>query len=349
MWRDIHTRHKLPATATLFAAILLALSGCATPPPQTCVFAPINLLNVHFANGQLNTGVLINTKPANFIIDTGADYTLLTTTAANRLNLPNTLIPGATADVIGGAQHISRTQIGELIIGSAVLRNRALPVIDSPMPTAIADGSLGMDFLSNFDVDFDLANNAVNLYHAYPGCADIDSRLSLSQPLYGVDLIAVPNHATIRRFAVTIGGQTFMAQFDSGSSVSVIFRDAAARLGMTDLAFIHLRNNTARGFGTALVPAAYLSLNTITIGALTLNHMPIEVVDQDKKSGPDILIGLDFATKVHVWMKQSGHKLLFQFPPLPTPPLPAPHIIHLTGNAPATNPIASTNASDPSA
>jgi hypothetical protein len=48
--------------------------------------------------------------------------------------------------------------------------------------------------------------------------------------------------------------------------------------------------------------------------------MPVEIVDQRSDEDADMLLGLDFLSRVHVWLSFSSRTLVMQYLPEPSPP-----------------------------
>jgi predicted aspartyl protease len=70
------------------------------------------------------------------------------------------------------------------------------------------------------------------------------------------------------------------------------------------------------------VNAARHVLESVTIGDLIVKNMPVAVTDQ-RLGDVDMLLGLPFTRQVHVWISNSSHTLIMQYPPAPSPKLPA--------------------------
>jgi clan AA aspartic protease (TIGR02281 family) len=98
-----------------------------------------------------------------FVLDTGASYTSVSTTVANRLGISTsggTTVRLATAN---GIIQAPLTVLDEVDVGGAVARHVPVVVHDLPgMPSNIA-GLLGMSFLERFRVNLDIGSSLLIL------------------------------------------------------------------------------------------------------------------------------------------------------------------------------------------
>src|SRR5208337_4607475 len=169
----------------------------------------------------------VNGDPVRLIVDTGAETTLLTSAAAERLGVPAT---GTSLRLVGvgGEGAGSATTVHSLAIGELVLRN--LPVVvdsdsenSGPSLGKVADGILGLDVLSHFDVDLDMPNGRITFYRArmceggrpdwtlaYATLdAEVSARLHLIVPV-GLDNQTLSPIRVHRFTALTIGDLLFL-------------------------------------------------------------------------------------------------------------------------------------------
>jgi clan AA aspartic protease (TIGR02281 family) len=254
------------------------------------------------------------------IVDTGAQVTVVSQRTADRLGLQAT--PAGHAMGIGGAIDASLFFTRSFQIGQ--LRGRRFPLLISdfnfPVGAQTADGLLGADFLSSYDVDFDLPEARLDLYSVRGGCGP--GAAFLDPPLFHAPLLASGQRLDFRpRVAVRINGQRFLAMIDTGAPRTVMFRDAADRagFGLNSPGAQHVR--AARGVGQRAVAAVLTLAPLVEVGDIGVRNMPIEVVDQVvQNDDPDMLIGMDFLVRVHTWFSFATHDVVMQVPPRPSPP-----------------------------
>ena len=299
-------------------SLFLSLAGCAEDT-RPCKLGLATTLPFRVARGHIYVDVVINGKTSNFMFDTGDEFTMLTTDAVRRLGLTSEDLFGY-AEGIGGARQVGRTMTHRVQLGSLKGGDFPLLVADMKMePTSPpADGILGMDFLALYDIDLDWATRRISLFRKLQGCTKPGA--ALAQPLYAVPMLPSEfNHPAIR-FPVTLDGQVFTAELDTGTYHTALFRRAARRLGLTKTALAADPHAHIQGVGPRAVEEASHVFGSVGIGDLTLKNTKIAVVDQPL-GDVDVLVGLAFMTKVHVWISNSSHALILQYPPLPSPKL----------------------------
>jgi hypothetical protein len=238
---------------------------------------------------------------------------------ADRLHLQ--AIPAGHALGIGGSIQASLSFTRSFQIGR--LRGKRFPLLISdinfPVGAQSADGLLGADFLSSYDVDFDLALQRMDLFSVTGGCSA--GAAFLDGPLFHAPLLPSGHRLDFRpRVAVRIHGRRFVAMIDTGAPHTVMFRDAAflAGLSMDMPGAQHLV--AARGVGQRAVPAVQVTAPLIDVGDITVHNMPVEIIDQfASDDDADMIIGMDLLLRVHAWFSFATHDLVMQFPPRPSP------------------------------
>ena len=311
--------YRAPALSALGLCLAITLSACQSAPTAECRMGHSTDLALHEQNGDLLTTAILNGVPTTLALDTGAESTVLTRSAADRLKLS---LKGLSvrAEGVGGSRgmygfYADTFQIGTLSGRNLPLGASGMKLSDGPIQV---DGLLGVDFLGAYDVDLDLPDHKAGLFRVLAGCST--PRAALQQPLYIADMVAASDPGDFRpRVRVTIDGKTLMAVIDSGAQNTVIFRRAAHRLGLNldDLAADP--HYLSSGIGPRAVTTIRHVVAPITIGEITLSHMPVSIADQARLGNDDMLLGVDFLSVVHVWLSFSSHSVIMQYPAQPSP------------------------------
>jgi hypothetical protein len=160
----------------LFCALALVVvssaAGCAGTAAQDCrPERPVELAVTPMGNVPI-VSLVINGSPANFLFDTGAERTILTAPAARRLGVVPHYEYARRMRSIGGAVAGGDARLRTLDLGGRMLSDVRVLVGSVSLPMLgekPIDGLLGADFLSDFEVDLDLARRRVILYQA-PSC-----------------------------------------------------------------------------------------------------------------------------------------------------------------------------------
>jgi aspartyl protease family protein len=109
------------------------------------------------ANGHFGARATVDGVPVEFIVDTGATSTVLTSNDARRVGIdPRTLVFGVPISTANGVAQAARATVDQIGVGPIV--RRRLPVLVAA-PGALGQSLLGMNFigtLSGFDVRRDV-------------------------------------------------------------------------------------------------------------------------------------------------------------------------------------------------
>lgn len=146
------------------AIALLLLSRPQSPPKVDLGGKPSVTVSAERLGNYLQLDVMVNGKPAKFIVDSGAGLNVITTAAAKRLG-----IEGGTTIQTGGAGKESRpaklVNLESVKIGDAEVRNDPAIVLDLP-PVLACDGLVGYSFLRHFASTFDYDQNQLTFHDA---------------------------------------------------------------------------------------------------------------------------------------------------------------------------------------
>ena len=271
----------------------------------------------------------INGRRANLIADTGASSTNLELSSAPRLGV--SLHRGNRDNQgIGGGEHAYRGFADTLRLSQLMLRGRFVGGTDVPADPQI-DGLLGMDLLTPYDIDLDFIGQHILLFDPTGGC--FIPTVAMAPTLYIAPLAYIRNDA-LAEVDVVIDGKHIRALIDSGSPTSVLFRHAAARLNLNLDRFNGPDHHESRGVGPKRIKSFTQVFPRIAIGNFALKGLPVEVLDQpgfaiervhtgylladddDGQVGAEqMILGVDFLDKVHVWISHSSRRLIMQYPP----------------------------------
>jgi len=301
----------------------LALAGCQTETASTpCTLSFATELPLTFRHAAVLTPTLLDGQPTSMMLDTGSQFTVVSKGTADRMNLDIFALRGEMSG-IGGSRGAYAFSAETFQLGR--LQGKSLPLMVSELALSPGgqpvDGLLGSDFLASYDVDLDFPAAKARLFKANGHCPV--PPVLLDEPLYQAKLVRSDRPLDNRPFVwVQINGKPLLAAIDSGAAHTLIFRNAARRLGLRfeDLAAEpHFR---ARGVGPETPILVRHVMAPITIGEVTLSHLPAAILDEPSPDSTDMLLGMDFLTKVHVWLSFSSRTMLMQYPPKPSPDLP---------------------------
>ena len=144
----------------------LALGVCrGGAAAEDCKLNQVASLPVHYVHNQIWVEIAVDDTPVNFIVDTGAQYSEISRALAARLHLPVKTVPGA-ANGVTGSSELNAATIPTLQMGRMTAHNEPF-FVDANFGDGSDGGPTGLfgaDFLSNYGIEIDLADQKFNLY-----------------------------------------------------------------------------------------------------------------------------------------------------------------------------------------
>lgn len=273
-------------------ALLTAPSAGAPPLPAPAAGAtgeapPESLdFGVDAANRMTLPVMIGNQGPYRFVVDTGADRTVISHQLARELGL------GAGQPVLihstSGAREVATFNLPRLIFGARRLAARTAPALDRSHLGA--EGMLGLDSLQSQRVLFDFPNRTIHIASAM--------RARDSWP---EGTIVVQGRRRLQRLVLAdaaIDGERIWAIVDTGSQVTIAnsaLRQRLVRRGQLGASEAASLLSVTGG----LVSADYVHVAKLRIGGVDIRDMPIAFADVhtfrqlDLIDRPAILLGMD--------------------------------------------------------
>jgi predicted aspartyl protease len=276
---------------------LLLLAACAETGP--CRLDQVADLPAAIDGNRLEVAGQVDGAAVTFLIDTGAERTVLNAGTVAALQLPRSQRSVTRLTGIGGA--VSNADVFAVLgLGHADFRQR-LAVAEIPD----FGGIVGGDMLSRYDLELDVPNRRVRLWHA-PGCHAADIPWTGARATVPVEVTG-----DRLRVAITIDGQTLDALLDSGAGRSLLQADAAQRLGVTSAMLAADPAARARGLDGALVGVRTHRFSSFGIGGERIANPQIGVA-AFQLSAADMLLGMDYLRSHRVWVSYRSGELFIQ-------------------------------------
>lgn len=268
--------------------------------------------------GRLLVPLTVNGITANFVLDTGAERSLVTPDAVKRLDLTLDQWVGTTMRGVGGVVEHQNADPRSLTLGGVVLQRHtithdtSLTVATLPQMRAGApvDGLLGRDFLSVFDLEFDMAAYRLTL-HDVQGCGG--RFLPWTLPYASVPAETPMTHALI--LPITLDGHRLTALLDTGASASMITLPGMIRLGLTPASLAGDPGSAARGVGRQTPEMRRHRFASLQIGSFTQREPMLWVAPVRVAPIADALLGADWlAMQRQVWISFATSQVFFTPP-----------------------------------
>ena len=205
----VHVADACHLSGHLGMATASDIAGAAS---SGCRLVKVEDWPIRMQRNRLLVDGAINGQKVSVMLDTGAERTLILRAAAVRLGLP---LSGTTNDRmfgVGGETKVDVAFVDEFRVGQAAQKQLRLLVAGEHDLGDDVGVLLGEDFFQRFDVEFDLAHNAVRLFQP----KDCDVRLAYWRaPVPASGVRGNRRNRPEIILAVGTNGQTMKAKLDS--------------------------------------------------------------------------------------------------------------------------------------
>ncbi len=250
--------------------------------------------------------VRVNEATATFLVDTGAERTILSKVAAKQLGIEAHYEYARPMHSLGGGLVSGDARLHTLGLGTAALANFRVLVGSISLPNVAGrplDGLLGADFLSSFEVDLDLPHDRLALYER-PACA-------VAMPSWSQPYTAIPANRSLHDrlfFPVRLDGHTLAALIDTGAQLTVLDAETAASIGVTGAQLSRDPSANLRGAAAEIVRSHAHRFTRLEIGGEVMRD-PVIVVTRLGLQDADLILGADFLRSHRVWLSYGSHRV----------------------------------------
>jgi hypothetical protein len=296
-------------SSSLLSSSLLA----AATARASCVVDKKATIALDVVNGAITLPLEVNGIAATFILDTGAQRSVVTEAAVHRLGLARDEWVGTTMQGIGGIESRANADPRSLTLGGIPLVRRTLNHDTSltvgvlprtEVGNLVIDGVLGRDFLSMFDLDLDLPAHRLTLYQVHdcrgrflPWQGDYTS-LPLTLPAENALVISVMLDATPLR-----------ALLDTGASASLVAAPGLFRLGLQPARLAGDPADQVTGLGSHVVTMRRHTFRSLRVGSQTTENPVLWVAPVHLTPIVDMLLGADWLAQRRIWVSFETRQL----------------------------------------
>jgi tetratricopeptide (TPR) repeat protein/predicted aspartyl protease len=259
----------------------------------------------------------INDVDVQFVVDSGAFYSMISAASAAQLKLKTAYAPlGFYVGGVHGAADVSVTTVKTFTLAGVPLHNLEFLVGGSEAGQG-SIGLLGQNVLHIEDVEYDLGQGMVRLINA-KACSKriLAYWAGPTTPYSVIDLAQDPAQNT-SRFSHTlstayINGVQVRVLFDTGAGTSILSLKAAARAGIKPDSAGVISAGTSYGVGKGTFATYIAPFSSFKIGDEEVKYTRLRIGDIDLPNA-DMLIGADFFLSHRVYVANSQHKLYFTY------------------------------------
>lgn len=283
----------------LFAAALIF----TTPAFAACRVERQAMIQLKRAGGLILVPATINGTQADFVLDTGAERSVLGIAAADRLRVARDEWVSTDIQGVGSRDRRRLGRPASFTLGGIALQRRTVAadnsVVVGPIPEAVEGqpiaGLLGQDFLSAYDLDLDVPAGVLTLF-GVTGCS---GRFLPWPGRYD----AVPAWRPVRNvlaLPMRVGDTLIQAELDSGAANTVITLPGMLALGLPPGG-----SDMARGFGAGGIAARSQRFPAVRIGTLPASATDLVIAPIHTLRSIGALLGADWLATRHVWISWS--------------------------------------------
>lgn len=302
------------------ALLLWPLAG---PPARAaaCRLAFVTSVPMHLLHNRLVVPITLGAHADDIVLDTGSTRGALSHITAMAVHARSVASVGShlselSGEGIGGYRQGFLTEVSYVRLGQLTGSSVPFVVIGGGRERGEDPDLLGIDFLADDDIDLDIAGGRLTIYQGQRGCAH--AATTLHDNLYMVPQIEEPWENRIF-LPVTVSGHRLQALLDTGAPRSALLADGAEKLGVAPPP--GGPRETVTGVGPKAEQAYSETSAPMQIGDLTMAHARLDVLP-DRMPHTDMILGMDFISRTHIWISNSSRTLVIQVPPAPSPPPP---------------------------
>ena len=256
----------------------------------------------------------IDNVDVNFVLDSGAFFSMITPATAARFNLPRLRPPaGWHPQGVGGATEIYATQVSAFTLNTTVYPDLDFKVGGNELGAG-AVGLLGQNFLAMGDVEYDLGSGAVHQVTLDGDCENASlANWAPPQQVSEVDIDRPAWTPTETTFAIaTLNGVNVRVEFDTGSPSSIVSLEAARRAGLFNQSPSPVNAGLVHGVGRRQVRTWIAPVEKFAIGGEHIENTHLLIGDMDLAQ-TDMLLGMDFFLSHHIYVANSSGKIYFTY------------------------------------
>ncbi len=305
---------RLAASIAFAALALAALALAWSPAWANCELDSVAALPVTMLGMRALLPAKINGQDVQFVVDSGAFYSTISTANADKFKLPRKQMPFG-ADYISGVGGDAYAEVGTVDV--LTLANTPLKRIQFLVAGGeFGEGSVGLlgeNVLGRWDVEYDLAKGSIHIWEP-KGCGRSD--MAYWTKTAAVQVIDLENdyrsYVTHIKGPVYVNGVRLTAIFDTGAQGSFMTRRGAERAGIKPTDAGVTFTGYSHGIGKSSVKTWTALVKSFKIDQEEIRNSKMRFGDFDLQDA-DMLVGMDFFLAHHIFVSNSQHKMYLTY------------------------------------
>lgn len=315
-------------------AVILGMASNAQAADAKCQLVKLVELPVTMVGMKPVVTVKINGQDTRLIADTGAFFSMLSPATAERLGIKTSRAPTEVEirGFGGGETFVGTGKAKDVAIGDLPPFHGVNFIVGGTEYGGEISGLLGQNLLGSTDVEYDLANGMIRLFHAQ-NCADTVLAYWAAGIPYSVVTtpLRTPEAPHITAPA-KIDGKSIRVAFDTGASSSYLSRSAAMRAGIKLATEGVTEGGASRGIANVDVQTQIVPFSSFSLGDEEIKNPRLRVAKAEVLEG--MLLGVDFFLSHRVFVATSQRQLYFTYNGGPVFQLDAPRTTAATSAPP---------------
>lgn len=307
-------KNRLSGMLRLLAVVgSLALAGGAAQ--AACSVQPRASVPFSLTAGHLLVPVVVNGAETRFVLDSGAERSVITPTAVRRLGIPLDRWVGTTLSGVGGVVQHANADPRSVTLGGRDLHPAAFAQGVSLSVGAVpgfasgmaVDGLLGRDLLSPYDLQLDMVTRRLTLY----AVRDCRGRfLPWRRDYMAVRAVSLAGHGLV--IPVILDGHPLSALLDTGATATLLTFPGMIRMGLAPALLAHDRAATVRGIGPRAMEMRRHRFARLQVGGEAVADPRLWVAPVRVVPIVDALLGADWLdAQSRVWLSFATSQVFF--------------------------------------
>jgi tetratricopeptide (TPR) repeat protein/predicted aspartyl protease len=297
----------------LLVLLGLPCGGLRAETKSSCQLAQITDLPIKLDGHSTLVAAKINGVDAQFRLDSGAFWSLLSLAATKQYGLSVNYhqVEGLTIVSAGGSMSVGLTTVKNFTVFDVPFKYMDFIVVGEQLD-ASAVGLIGQNLLRAFDIDYDLGHSQVRLFIP-KDCAK--SMLAYwTAPGDKLSVVTMERTNALSPHTTTpayLNGEKIRTTLDTGASTSMLTLEAARHAGLTPASAGVVPGGSFPGLGGRMVDTWIGRFKSFKIGEEEIQNARLRFADVSMPG--DMLLGDDFFLSHRIMVSNSQHQVYITY------------------------------------
>ena len=258
----------------------------------------------------------INGRPARFLADSGAFFSMLSRDSAAKFELKvGAMPPTIRIRGTGGAAEAGLTKVKDFTLAGFVggrVQNNVDFIVSGNGLHGDTDGIIGQNILGGGDAEYDLANGVIRAFRSENCKGAVLVYWAGTQP---IGELSIEDRTPLTPHLIgqaKLNGKKIRVMFDTGAWRSLLTLNAAARAGIEPEDDEVVAAGISSGVGKRTTENSLARFDTLDLGGEVIKNARLRMGDA-RPFGADMLLGADFFLSHRVYVASKQNKIYFTY------------------------------------